>query len=131
MQLSTNLVDTLESMVWIKNEMFWLNCTLTVSIVNVTSNETTVVAPGQKALVPAPDLRYRISSEDGNVQLEYFPVGVLPQASKNPLVYGGFYHSYGVYTGRIVVTHQDGEKKSVLNMAKHVVGVFEDHSASW
>lgn len=126
LQLSTNTVGTLESVVWLNGHMFEMKSVLTITFVNMTSNHSTVLLPGQQKLIPAPHTKYEITSEDGNVQLEYFPRGVLPTEINTPLAYGSFYHSYGVYRGTVMVGPSAG-----FRLSKPVAGIFEDHSVNW
>jgi hypothetical protein len=46
---------------------------------------------------------------------------------KTPLVYGAFYHSYGVYKGSVAVSTNG----PVLQLQHSVPGIFEDHSVHW
>jgi hypothetical protein len=127
LQFSTNTVGSLESVVWIDGKMYEVNSPLSISFVNTSSNATTLLQPGQKELVADLDTKYVITSADGLVSLEYVPHGVLPTALKTPLVYGAFYHSYGVYKGSVAVSTNG----PVLQLQHSVPGIFEDHSVHW
>ena len=126
LQLSTNTVGVLESVVWLDGHMFEITSPLTIRFVNMTSNHSIVLLPGQQELIPAPHTKYEITSEDGSVQLEYFARGVLPNKITTPLAYGSFYHSYGVYRGSVAVGSSSG-----FRMNRPVAGIFEDHSVHW
>lgn len=125
LQFSTNNVGTLESAVWLDGEMHWVASRLTVALTNTTSNSSAVIAPGQRDVIVSSDVRYDVTSEDGDIRLEYFPRGVLPTKVKTPLVYGSFMHSYGYYRGSVTVAGR------VWKITKPLVGIFEDHSAYW
>ena len=129
-QLSTSTVGTLESIVWLDSMMFPIESPLTVSFVNTSTNQSTVLKPGDLEIIPSRSTRYDITSADGNVNLEYYPRGVVPNKVRTPLLYGGFYHSYGIYRGSVTVNFGTGNKQVKLSMKKRA-GIFEDHSVHW
>jgi hypothetical protein len=132
LQLSTNTVGALESIVWVDGQMFEVASPLTISLVNMTTNQSSALLPGQRAIVPARNIKYDITSADGSVQLEYIPRGVLPNTVRTPLVYGSFFHSYGVYRGTVTVASSSpGAPRRGLKMERPVAGIFEDHSVHW
>lgn len=129
-QLSSNTVGTLESMVWVDGEMHWIDSPLTVTYANISTKSETEISPGERALQPYnKDQMYVIKSADGRVDIQFMPIGVLPNKVSTPLINGSFYHSYGLYFGTIKV---NDETTIRINQKKNgKTGVFEDHSLKW